>query len=107
VIDLAGHDVIRRVWWHRYPQVPYERKVAARSGIATNEGFSGIYDFNKERPDLTGLFDRFLQCPGFRMLIMCHPGCSHLELRRIDSLTVQRNAELALSVERRVAPAPA
>src|SRR5215467_6282154 len=51
--------------------------------------------FNKERLGLTGLFDRFLQCPGSRMLIMCHPGCSDLELKRIDSLTSQRNAELA------------
>ena len=71
------------------------RTVAARSGIPTNEGFSGIYDFNKERLDLTDLFDRFLQCPGSRMLIMCHPGRSDSELRRIDSLTSQRNAELA------------
>jgi hypothetical protein len=33
------------------------------------------------------------------MLIMCHPGCSNLELRRIGSLTSLRNAELALSEE--------
>jgi hypothetical protein len=52
------------------------RKVAARSGITTNEGFSGIYDFNKERLDLTDLFDRFLQCPGSRTLIMGRPGHS-------------------------------
>src|SRR5215467_13192229 len=51
--------------------------------------------FNKERLGLTGLFDRFLQCPGSRMLIMCHPGRSDPELRQIDSLTSQRNAELA------------
>jgi len=71
------------------------RKVAARSGITTNEGFSGIYDFNKERLDLTDLFDRFLQCPGSLMLIMCHPGRLDSELRWIYSLTSQRNAELA------------
>jgi hypothetical protein len=109
-----SHDVIRRVW-HRGIGIRKclmigafgrtLRKVDARSGITTNEGFSGIYDFNEERLRLAGLFDRFLQCPGSRMLIMCHPGRSDSELRRIDNLTSQRDAELA-SVERRVAPAP-
>jgi chitin disaccharide deacetylase len=99
-----SHDAIRRVW-HRGTDIRKclmigafgraLRKVAARSGITTNEGFSGIYDFNEERLGVAGLFDRFLQCPGSRMLIMCHPGRSDSELRRIDSLTSQRNAELA------------
>jgi len=100
----VSHDVIRRIW-HRGIDIRKclmigafgraFRQVAVQSGITTNEGFSGIYDFNKERLDLTGLFDRFLQCPGSRMLIMCHPGRSDSELRRLDSLTSQRNAELA------------
>src|SRR6266851_68881 len=99
-----SHDMIRRVW-HRGIDIrkclvigafgPVLRKLAARSGITTNEGFSGIYDFSKERLSLLDLFDRFLQCPGSRMLIMCHPGRSDSELRRIDSLISQRDAELA------------
>ena len=60
----------------------------------TNEGFRGIYDFHKERPDLTDLFDRFLQCPGSRMLICATPDI-RTRNRRIDNLTTQRNAELA------------
>jgi predicted glycoside hydrolase/deacetylase ChbG (UPF0249 family) len=100
----VSHDVIRRVW-RRGVDIRKcfmsgafgraLRKVAARSGITTNEGFSGIYDFNKKRLDLMDLFDRFLQCPGSRTLIMCHPGRSDSELGRLDSLTSQRNAELA------------
>jgi len=97
-------DTIRRVW-HRGIDIrkclmigafgPALRTLAARAEITTNEGFSGTYDFSNERLDLLGLFDRFLQCPGSRMLIMCHPGHSDSELRRIDSLTSQRDAELA------------
>ena len=99
-----SHNVIRRIW-HRGVDIHKSltigafgralRKVAARSGITANEDFSGIYDFNKERIGLTSLFGRFLQSPGSGMLTMCHPGCSDLELRRIDSLTTKRNAELA------------
>jgi chitin disaccharide deacetylase len=92
----VSHDVIRRVWHRGIGAFGRAlRKVAARSGITTNEGFSGIYDFNKKRLDLTDLFDRFLQCPGSRLLIMCHRGRSDSELRRIDSLTSQCDAELA------------
>src|SRR5215471_12137765 len=49
------------------------------------------------RNDLTSrisLTDSF-KAPGRECLIMCHPGRSDSELRRIDSLTSQRNAELA------------
>jgi predicted glycoside hydrolase/deacetylase ChbG (UPF0249 family) len=73
---------------------PVLRTLAKRSGIPSNEGFSGIYDFNKERLGLPRLFNRFLQCPGSRMLIMCHPGRSDPELRQLDTLTTQRDAEL-------------
>src|SRR5580692_2321469 len=51
-----SHDTIRRVW-HRGIDIrkrlmigafgPVLRTLATRSGIASNEGFSGIYDFNK------------------------------------------------------------
>ena len=99
-----SHDMINKVW-HRGIDIrkclmigafgPGLRTLATRSGITTNEGFSGIYDFNKERLGVPRLFDRFLQNPGSRMLIMCHPGRSDLELRQLDSLTIQRDAELS------------
>jgi hypothetical protein len=99
-----SHDMINRVW-HRGIDVgkcftigafgPALRTLATRSGITTNEGFSGIYDFNKERLGVPRLFDRFLQTPGLRMLIMCHPGRSDPELTQLDGLTTQRDAELA------------
>jgi predicted glycoside hydrolase/deacetylase ChbG (UPF0249 family) len=102
-IRISG-DMMTRVW-HRGIDIrkclmigvfgPALRTLATRSGITTNDGFSGIYDFSKERYRLTDLFGRFLQCPGSRMLVMCHPGRSDSELRRIDSLVGQRDAELA------------
>jgi len=64
----VSHDAIRGVWHRGIGAFGRAlRKVTARSGITTNEGFSGIYDFNKKRLDLTDLFDRFLQGPGSRM----------------------------------------
>jgi hypothetical protein len=95
-----SHDMIHSLAsCHRYRQMPYDRRLwptlATRSGIISNEGFSGIYDFKEERFNLPRLFDRFLQCPGSRMLIMCHPGRSDLELTQLDTLTTERDAELA------------
>jgi predicted glycoside hydrolase/deacetylase ChbG (UPF0249 family) len=99
-----SHDMIHRVW-HRGIDIrkclmigafgPGLRTLATRSGITSNEGFSGIYDFNEERLGLPRLFDRFLQCSGSRMLIMCHPGRSDPELTQLDTLTTERDAELA------------
>lgn len=71
------------------------RTLADRSGLATNEGFSGIYNFRIARRSVAELFERFLVMPGPRMLIMCHPGHSNAELEGIDCLTNQREAELA------------
>jgi hypothetical protein len=62
-------------------------------GSPPMRALSGIYDFSRERLGLLGLFDRSI--PWSRMLIMCHPGRSASELRRIDSLTSQCDAELA------------
>jgi predicted glycoside hydrolase/deacetylase ChbG (UPF0249 family) len=89
--------VVRLSLTQRHPQDEIREQLARQL-----DAFEREY---AERLGLASLFDRFLQCPGSRMLIMCHPGRSDSELRRIDSLTSQRDAELA-SVERRVAPAP-
>jgi hypothetical protein len=64
-----SHDVIRRIW-HRGVDIHKSlmigafgralRKVAAGSGITTNEGFSGIYDFNRnESASQVSLADSF------------------------------------------------
>ena len=72
------------------------RTRATLSGLITNEGFSGIYDWRNERRIPSDLFAGFLQVPGPRMLIMCHPGRSDPELARIDSMTSLRDAKLAV-----------
>ena len=66
---IHSHDVIRRIW-HRGVDIHKSlmigafgralRKVAAGSGITTNEGFSGIYDFNRnESASQVSLADSF------------------------------------------------
>ena len=65
-------------------------KDAAASGLETNDGFAGHYDF---RRSLDGLFARFLVRPGRRHLVMCHPGAGDLAG---DSVAAARRAEYAV-----------
>ena len=73
---------------------PALRSLARRSGVPTNDGFSGIYDAGQASQPVSALFDRFLRVPGPRMLVMCHPGYSGPDLAQIDSLTGERDSEL-------------
>jgi predicted glycoside hydrolase/deacetylase ChbG (UPF0249 family) len=50
---------------------PFTREARAR-GFATNDGFSGFYDFTAG--SYTDLFPAFLRAAGPRHLILCHPG---------------------------------
>ena len=68
------------------------RHLAHLQGIATNDGFSGIYDFTDRIP-YSRMFGRFLIAARDRTLILCHPGLVDDELCRPDSLTHQREAE--------------
>jgi predicted glycoside hydrolase/deacetylase ChbG (UPF0249 family) len=74
---------------------PALRSLARRSGVPTNDGFSGIYDAGRARQSVPALFDRFLRVPGPRMLVMCHPGYSGPDLAQVDRLTGERDSELA------------
>lgn len=47
------------------------RKAAAETGLRTNRGFAGHYDFSG---DYAALFPRFLRGAGEMHLVMCHPG---------------------------------
>lgn len=49
----------------------FTRRARAR-GFATNDGFSGFYDF--ARGDYAARFQAFLRAAGPRHLILCHPG---------------------------------
>ena len=70
------------------------KKLADRARIATNSGFSGIYDFLNQT-SYRILFKKFILNGGDRMLVMCHPGYSDDQLTAIDSVTTQRENELA------------
>ncbi|MPY68858.1 MAG: ChbG/HpnK family deacetylase [Alphaproteobacteria bacterium] len=69
-------------------------RLARRAGVPVNDGFAGIYDLAPGR-DFGALFRRFLVATRPRTLIMCHPGHVDDALRRLDSLTDQREAEYA------------
>jgi predicted glycoside hydrolase/deacetylase ChbG (UPF0249 family) len=70
------------------------RRRARAVGLQTNAAFAGAYDFNGE-PDFAMLFPRFLHRLPSEGLIMCHPGVVDDELKRLDSLTTQREREYA------------
>ncbi len=65
-----------------------------RAGFGTNQGFSGVSDFDRRSPyeqELT----RFFQLPGRRHLVMCHPGYPDAGLHAVDPIVERRQDELA------------
>ena len=68
------------------------RRRAAASGLRTNPGFAGTYEFNDDA-DFAALFPRFLEALPDGGLIMCHPGFVDAELQRLDPLTTLREKE--------------
>ena len=68
---------------------------ATTAGFATNDGFSGIYQFGATDRRLDDLFARFVRDLGPRPLAMCHPGYSDATLAALDSMTAERDAERA------------
>ncbi|MDE2363636.1 MAG: ChbG/HpnK family deacetylase [Hyphomicrobiales bacterium] len=69
------------------------RRAAGRIGFALNDGFAGYSDFSA-RYD-AAQFAAYLEAPGVRHLVMCHPGRVDDALRRLDPVTEAREAELA------------
>ena len=70
------------------------RRLALARGFHLNNGFSGIYDLSGKIP-YDVLFDRFTEELLQGALVMCHPGRVDEGLRAWDSLTDQREIELA------------
>ncbi len=64
-------------------------------GLATNQGFSGVYDFDVGGQSVEALFARFVSNLGPRPLAMCHPGYSDAILEGLDRMTTQREVERA------------
>ena len=62
------------------------------NGILTNNGFSGIYNFNNYI-NYNDIFKSFLIRSNDQMLIMCHPGYIDNELRKLDHVVDSREIE--------------
>ena len=70
------------------------RRKARRLGLRFNPAFAGTYSFAPDA-DFPRVFARFLEGLPDGGLVMCHPGFVDAELERLDTLTVQRERELA------------
>ncbi len=78
------------------------RKKARAAGFIVNDGFSGFSDFDAGA-DYAADFATYLQAPGAKPLIMCHPGHVDEELARLDPVTQSRETELAFMLSDRFA----
>ena len=70
----------------------FAREAAAR-GFATNTSFAGFSAFDPAASQFAA-FARFLNAPGARHLVMCHPGHVDAELAALDPVTAARESEL-------------
>ena len=70
------------------------RRAARHHGIPLNQGFSGVAPFDPAR-DFTADLLRFLERPGRRHLVMCHPGHVDAELAALDPVVATRPIEHA------------
>lgn len=67
-------------------------RMAAKRGVAVNDSFRGVTDFRPGRA-VDALFRRYLDGPGRRPLVMCHPGLVDETLADRDPVTAWREAE--------------
>ena len=84
-------------WKYSSPSFSIGFKAAARrSGLETNEGFSGFSPFDQRtESEMHRVFDAAFSMLGPRPLVMCHPGYPDDELRALDPLVETRALELA------------
>lgn len=66
---------------------------ARAAGFTTNAGFAGYSDFDPARYG-PAQFETYLDAPGPRHLVMCHPGRVDDALRRLDPVVEAREREL-------------
>ncbi len=66
---------------------------AGRAGFSTNRGFAGFSSFDP-KADYGADFRRYLNAPGERHLVMCHPGYADEDLAKVDPNTLSRETEL-------------
>jgi len=67
---------------------------ARRHGLPINDGFAGFSDFDRAA-DYGKDFATYLQFPGERHLVMCHPGRTDAAAEHADPVTNSRDRELA------------
>lgn len=95
--DALGRIAARRIGLaHATALTLLSRRLAAAakaSGIATNEGFSGVCAL-EESADIGDEFRRFLVAPGARHLVMCHPGRLDADPAQGDAVRLRRLREL-------------
>lgn len=70
------------------------RRLCDAAGVACNPAFAGAYDFAADK-DFAALVPGFLAGLPDQGLMMCHPGFVDDILVELDSLTTQRERELA------------
>ncbi len=71
----------------------------AAAGFRLNDGFAGFAKLAQVR-SLDAEFNAFLQAPGPRHLVMCHPGFADASLAQLDSLGARREGEHRLLMAR-------
>jgi predicted glycoside hydrolase/deacetylase ChbG (UPF0249 family) len=74
------------------------RQLAVARGFLTNAGFSGFSTFGPVHYERE--FEAFLQDPGPRHMIMCHPGSADDELGTADAIAHRRPEEYAVLARR-------
>ena len=67
---------------------------AKKAGFLTNDSFAGFSAFDA-KTDYAIDFASYLQVPGTRHLVMCHPGEIDDEIRKLDPVVETRPQELA------------
>ena len=67
---------------------------AKKAGFLTNDSFAGFSAFDA-KADYAIDFASYLQVPGTRHLVMCHPGEIDDEIRKLDPVVETRPQELA------------
>ena len=78
------------------------RQIAVARGFSTNAGFSGFSTFG--RVPYEREFEAFLEDPGPRHMIMCHPGFADDELAAADTISAPPSARICRAFRTRGRP---
>ena len=95
--DSLKNIALRRVEFRKALLVAFFSRGFAKQaralGFAVNDSFAGFSSFKAQ--DYAADFNTYLEAPGVRHLVMCHPGYVDDELKALDPVTASREHELA------------